>query len=138
MRGNTSFFIIFNWFYYSYLMCSFQIFFFFLYITVLSHGDFPHGKFGLFSLGKASCNRLELSNMQAPNSDMDYRIFKVHTCFNACTCTRWCMDTVREFALKVDCATNKQKISCHTGESIEPAPAACRSDTIATKLHPHP
>ena len=39
-----------------------------------------------------------------PNSDMDDRIFNVHTYVKACDCTRGCTgtDTVRESALKVD------------------------------------
>ena len=48
------------------------------------------------------------------NSDMDYRMFSVHTYVNACDCTRGCMDTVRESALKV---YSGRKIPCRTGES---------------------
>ena len=35
-----------------------------LFITVLSQWDFSHGKFGLRSLGKASCDRVALSNLR--------------------------------------------------------------------------
>ena len=49
-----------------------------------------------------------------PNSDLDCGIFNVCTDVNACDCTRGCMDTVREFALKVD---SGRKIPCRTGES---------------------
>ena len=37
--------------------------FFFLLITVLSQRDFSHGKFGLLSLGKASCDRVVLPDL---------------------------------------------------------------------------
>ena len=43
---------------------------------------------------------------------MDYMIFNVHTDVNACDCTQWCTDTVRESALKVD---SGRKIPCHIG-----------------------
>ena len=42
---------------------------------------------------------------------------------------------VRESALKVDYGRGKKSLP-HRG--IEPAPAACRSDTLPTKLHPLP
>ena len=45
---------------------------------------------------------------------MDYRIFNVRTDVNACDCTRGCMDTARESALKVD---SGRKIPCRIGES---------------------
>ena len=48
------------------------------------------------------------------NSDMDHRLFNVRTHVNACDCTRWCTDTVRETALKVD---SGRTIPCRTGES---------------------
>ena len=44
-----------------------------------------------------------------------------------------CTDTVRESALKVDSEKNPLP---HRG--IEPASAACRSDTLRTELDPHP
>ena len=50
----------------------------------------------------------------SPNSDMDYRIFNVRTGVNACDCTRWCTNTVRESALKVDFG---RKVPCRTEES---------------------
>ena len=45
---------------------------------------------------------------------MDYKIFNVCTNVNACNCTWWCADTVRESALKVD---SGRKIPCRTEES---------------------
>ena len=36
------------------------------------------------------------------NSDIDYKVFNMRTAVNACDCTRRCMETVRESALKVD------------------------------------
>ena len=36
------------------------------------------------------------------NSDMDYRIFTMHTGVIACNCTKGCPNIVREPALKVD------------------------------------
>ena len=45
-----------------------------------------------------------------------------------------CTDTVKESALKVD--SGRKNILPHRG--IEPASAACRSDALATELHPHP
>ena len=38
----------------------------------------------------------------------------MRTGVNACDCTRWCTDTVRESALKVDAG---RKILCRTGKS---------------------
>ena len=59
---------------------------------------FSHGKFGLPSPGKASCDRVALPNLRcmldvlvfphSPNSDMDYGIFNVRTDINACDSTR--------------------------------------------------
>ena len=49
-----------------------------------------------------------------PNSDVGYGIFNVRTDVNACDCTRWCTDTGRESALKVD---SERKIPCRTGKS---------------------
>ena len=43
---------------------NFQITNFFFFTSVLSHWDFSHGKFGLFSLGKASCNTVTLPNLR--------------------------------------------------------------------------
>ena len=93
---------------------------------VLSKWDFSHGKFGLPSTGKASCDRVALPNLRCmlgilvfPQSTelshVDYRIFNVDTDVNACYCTQGCTDTVRESALKVD--PKKKKIPCRTGES---------------------
>ena len=51
------------------------------------------------------------------NSDMDCRIFNMCTDVNACDCTRECMGTDRESALKVGFG---RKVSCHTRESNLP------------------
>ena len=40
------------------------VFTFLLFTAVLSQWDFAHGKVGLPSLGKASCNRVALSNLR--------------------------------------------------------------------------
>ena len=40
------------------------LFTFLLFTTVLSKWDFSYGKFGLFSLGKASCDRVTLPNLR--------------------------------------------------------------------------
>ena len=93
--------------------------------TESSHLDFSHGICGLLSPGKANCSRVALPNPpgpclvfwcfhNTPNSDMEYRIFNVRTGFDVCDCTRGCIDTVRESALKVD---SGRKIPCRTGES---------------------
>ena len=50
-----------------------------------------------------------------PNSDMECRIFNVHTDVNVCDCIRGCTDTVRESALKVD---SGRKILRCTGECV--------------------
>ena len=49
-----------------------------------------------------------------PSSDIDFRIFIVHTDVNACSCTRGYANTERESALKVD---SGKKIPWHIGES---------------------
>ena len=84
---------------------------FFFFATILSQWDFSYGKFGLLSPVKASCEEWRYPTYAAcgvfecfqnpPNSDMDHRIFIVHTDVNACDCTRGYYDTVRESALKV-------------------------------------
>ena len=80
-----------------------------LFTTVLSQWDFSHGKFGLWSSRKASCDRVMLPNLWCMlgiwvfhnplNSDMDYGMFNVLTDGSACHCTRRCMEAVRESAL---------------------------------------
>ena len=98
----------------------------------MSHWDFSHGKFGLLSQGKVSCDRVTLPNLRfllcvlmfPPNSDMAHTIFKVRTGANACDCTRGCTDTVQESALKDDSGIQKKKL-LHRG--ITSVSAACRS-----------
>ena len=112
--------------------------------TVLSQWDFSHRKFGLPSPGKPAATESRYTTYSAcwvfscfhnpPNFDMDYGIFNVHTHVNACDCTRGCTDTGRESALKAD---SGRKIPCRTAR-IEPESATCRSDALATELHPHP
>ena len=92
--------------------------------TVLSKRDFSRGKFGLFPLEKPSATESSYPTYgvcwvfkcfhNLPNSDMDYRIFHLHTDVNACDCIQGCTDTVRESALKVD---SRKKIPCRIGES---------------------
>ena len=67
-----------------------------------------------------------------PISDMDYRIFIMHTDVNACNCTRACMDTERESALKADWEEN---LLLHW--EIEPASVAWWFDALPTEPHPH-
>ena len=45
------------------LLLLFPSFFSFFFTTVLSQWDFSHGKFGLLSPGKASCDRVVLPNL---------------------------------------------------------------------------
>ena len=109
--------------------------FIYLFNNSISHLDFSHGKFGLLSLGKASCDRVAFPNYSAcqvfqcfcdpPNSDEKNRIFNVRTDVNACDCTLGCTDTVRESALKVD---SGRKFPCRTGESN--LPQRCASPTL--------
>ena len=92
--------------------------------TLLSHWDSSYGTFGLLSPWKANYDRVTLPKLRcmlgvslfhnSPKSDMDYRIFNVHTDVNTCDCTRGCTNTVTEFALKVDSRT---QIPCRTGKS---------------------
>ena len=63
-KPNTTFLLslarTFNW---NVLYFYFEFFFFLLFTTVLSEWDFSHGKFGLLSPGKASCDRVALPNL---------------------------------------------------------------------------
>ena len=93
---------------------------------VLSHWDFSHGKFGLLSLGKASCDIVALRSLRCMLS-----IFSVSTIHRtlawttgSLTCAQMlihaiahvgCRDTVRESARTMD--SGERKIPCHTGES---------------------
>ena len=67
----------------------------------------------------------------SPNSDMDYRIFNMHTDVNAQQGE--CVDTV------CICTESKlwEKIPMPQ-LGIEPVSAACRSNILPTELHPHP
>ena len=92
---------------------------------VLSHWDFSHGKFGLLSLGKASCDIVALRSLRCMLS-----IFSVSTIHRtlawttgSLTCAQMLIIAIahggvqtylRESALKVDCG---RKIPCCTGES---------------------
>ena len=82
------------------------VYFYFLlrFTAVLSQWDFSHGKFGsLFLVGKPASTESRYPTYCAcwvfyclhnpPNSDMDYRIFNVHTDVNACDYTLGCTDT---------------------------------------------
>ena len=77
--------------------------------------------------------RMFYSFHNPPNSDMDYRIFNVRTDVNACDCTRVCTDT-RKRVCTESWPWEKSPLP-HRG--IEAASAACRSDALATELHPH-
>ena len=70
-------------------------------------------------------------NDNPPNSDMDYRIFNMHTDVNACDRTPGCRDTKRECALKVD---SGRKVPCHTRELN--LLMVDQSGTLSTKLQP--
>ena len=98
---------------------------FFFFTTVVSQWNSSHGKFGMLSPVKASCDIVALPKLlcmlgvlvfhNPSNSNVDYRIFIVRTDVNACDCTRGCRTHVRESALKV--AAGRKKIPCRTGES---------------------
>ena len=60
---------------------------------------------------------------------MDYGIFNVCTNVNACDCPRGCK-------VSTDSWLWEKNPLPHWG--IAPASAACRSDALATELHPHP
>ena len=64
---------------------------------------------------------------------MDDRIFNVGTGVSACSCTWGCTDTMKGSALKVDWEKNPLP-----HQAIEPASAACQSNTLPTELHPQP
>ena len=94
--------------------------------TVLSHWDFSHGEIWVASPGEShlpqKCTTQPTVHtvlfvcvcFHNPwNSDMDSRIFKVHTGVNACNCTWECADTLRQLAQKVD---SRRKIPCSTRE----------------------
>ena len=118
------------------------IYLFNFFTTALSHWDFPHGKSGLLSPGKASCDSHATQPILVAgyfSVSIIYRTltwttasFDVHTDVNACVCARGCTDTVTESALKVDWKKNPLP---HQG--IKPASAACWSDAVPTHLQPH-
>ena len=67
---------------------------------------------------------------------MAYRIINVRTDVNACDCTRGCIHTVREPALKVD---SWRELPCRIGESNLcqrlAVPTHYQLDYILTHLH---
>ena len=97
-------------------------------MSVLSHREFFHGKFGLLLRGMPAATESRHPTYDAcwvfslfhnaPNSDMDSDmtdgIFNVRTAANVCDRTRGFTDTVRESAPKVDSGRN---IPCRTEES---------------------
>ena len=93
------------------------------------------GNSGCFSRGKPAATQFHYPTCGAcwvfqcfhnpPNSDMDYRIVNMPTDVKACDCTQGCMDTIKEFALKVD---SWRKIPCRTGELN--LPQQCASPTL--------
>ena len=99
--------------------------FFFFFTTVLSQWDFSCGKFGLLSLGKASCDRVTLPNLRCMLGVVSVSI--IHRTLTwttgSLTCAQMLMHAiahgdvrthVRESALKVD---SGRKIPRLTGES---------------------
>ena len=102
----------------------------FLFVIVLWHWDFSHGKFNLLSQGESQMRQSHYPIYGAcwmfecfhnpPHSDMDYRIFNIyaHKC--------WCMQLhsgvhthlkrvyTESWLWKLD---SGRKIPCHTGES---------------------
>ena len=115
-RQNSILLLFFNTFFNGIVQMGFQWFTYGKWMPAATKSRYP--TYGACWVFKCSHN---------PNSDIDYRIFYVHIDVNACNCTWVCMDTVAEFALKVD---------SHRG--IKPASAACRSDALSIELHPHP
>ena len=102
---------------------------------------FLHGKFGLPSQGKASCNRVALPNLgcmlvvcfhNPPNIDMYYRTFNVCTDVNACDCARGCTDT------RVCTESSPWEKNALPHRRIEPASAACRSHALTNWATFHP
>ena len=118
-------------------------------VTLLSHWDFSQGEIQVaipresqlwysrypcwVFLRVCVCVCVCVCFHNPPNSDMDYRIFNVHTHVNACDCTQGCMDFVR--ACTQSWLWEKNPL-LHQG--IEPASVACWSDTLPTELHPSP
>ena len=109
-----------------------------------SIGIWPMGNLGRFPLGKAAVIESHYPTYDAYwvfycfhnplNSDMGYRIFKVHADVNACNCTqglyRHCKRVCTERWLW------EKNLFPHW--AIESASAACRSNTIPPELHPCP
>ena len=102
-----------------------HIFSFTFFSTILSQWDFSHRKFGLPSLGKASCDRVALPNLRCTlgcfSVSIIHRTLTMATGFLTCTLMQMhpivhkgITDTVRESALKID---SRRKIPCRTGES---------------------
>ena len=118
-----------------------------IFTTVLSHWDFSHEKFGLLSPGKASCDRVELPNLQClldvftvsiiHQSKMHYAIFNVSTDINAIDCTGAVFTgTISESALKVG---SERKITCRTRESnLRQRRAGLTLYQLSQIPHPHP
>ena len=105
--------------------------------TALSQWDFSHGKFGLPSPGKASCN----SHATHPTMHAEcFSVFIVH-------------QTLTWSTGSLTCAQMKMHVIAHGGvcieswlyeknplprQEIEPASAAWCSDAPETELHPNP
>ena len=112
---------------------------------VLSHWDFSHRKLGLLYPGKASSRQrcatqhmmhagcLSVSKIHL-NSDINYRIFNVHTDVNAFNCKWGCTAVTCKRVCTESWLWEKDHLP-HWG--IEPASVACRPDALATGLHPH-
>ena len=96
-----------------------------LFTTVLSQWEFSHGKFGLLSPGKASCDRVALPNLLCMLGVFSVSVIHQTLTWTtgSLTCAQMLMHAiahrgvrthVRESARKVD---SGRKIPCHTGES---------------------
>ena len=69
-----------------------------------------------------------------PTSNMDSRIFNVHTDVNAVDCARGCTDTRKRVC--TESWLWEKNLLPH--REIEPASATCRSDALPSEPHPHP
>ena len=124
-------------------MCMLITFFF---TTVFSYSDFSHGKFQLFSPGKASCDSHATQPMVHAGC---FSVTLIHWTLTwttgSLTCTKMLMHAtalrgvhthaIRESALEVDSWTEKSPLPYW---GIKPASATCWSDALPIELRPHP
>ena len=113
----------------------------FYFTTVLPHWDFSHGKFGLLSSGKVSCDRVAL-----PNPHTIISVTTIHRIFTWISKSLTCAQRLIYATAHWGAWTPKESLhwKLTLGEKplphrrIESASAACRSDALPTELHPHP